>query len=239
MKSMASELEATMMETGQQVLGRTVELVMAPFDNQAMLWIAVPLIMATLFMTLYFARYKREELGWNTAFGNTMVFLFVALNIIKEMYYENGVGDLEHIYSNDLYFSISVGLIGASFLLMSVTYFHLLPKRLAFFIFSAAPINVSIYVVMAVVYASLPTDHVTVLAGIAFLVLIVIVSKILQLLLRVLGLEYHSKLVSMELPEEIAKRVRKLEEEEEEKEKLAKKTKKIEKEVKETEGVDK
>jgi len=230
---MASEAE--LMETGEQVLVRTAELVMAPLDNQAMLWIAVPLIIATLFMTLYFARYKKEELGWNTAFGNTMVFLFVALNIIKEMYYENGVGDLENIYSNDLYFSISVGLIGASFFLMAVTYLHLLPKRLAFFIFSAAPINVSIYVVMAVVYANVPTDYLTVLAGVAFLVLIVIVAKILQLLLRVLGLEYHSKLVSMELSEELAEKVKKLEDEEEEKKEAVKKAEKAKKEVTEKE----
>ncbi|MBU0532286.1 hypothetical protein KKB44_02210 [Candidatus Micrarchaeota archaeon] len=214
---MVSELETTIIEIAYQVRDRTIELVLAPLNNEKMLWIAVPLVVATLFMTLYFARYKKEELGWNTAFGNTMVFLFVALNIIKEMYYQDGVGSMENIYSNNLYFSISAGLVIAGMLLAFVTYFHLLPKRLAFFLFAAAPINVSVYVVMAVVYANLVADYLTILAGIVFLILIIVVSKILQAILRFIGLEYETTIVSIELPEELAKRVMEMEKEDEEK----------------------
>jgi hypothetical protein len=125
-------------------------------------------------------------------------------------------------------------LIGAGFFLMFFTYFHLLPKKVAFFMFSAAPINVSVYVVMAIVYAGLPADYITVLAGFVFLILILLVAKILQLTLRALGLEYHSSLVSMELSEELAAKVKRIAEEEKEKremaEKAARKAKKAPKE---------
>jgi hypothetical protein len=231
---MSSELEASAMDISQKVIDRTVELVLAPLNHQEMLWIAVPLIIATLFMTMYFARYKKEELGWNTAFGNTMVFLFVALNIIKTMYYQDGVGDLENIYSNSLYLFISIGLVAVSLLLMAFTYLHLLPKRLAFFLFSAAPINVSVYVVMAVVYASLPADYLTVLAGVVFLFVILLVAKILQFFLRIMGLEYKTKLVNMELPEELASKIKEFDTEEERKA-LAEKVEEVEEELKEKE----
>jgi len=194
MQIMALELETITTEVAPQVWARTIELALAPLNNQNMLWIAIPLLIATLFMTLYFGRYKREELGWNTAFGNTMVFLFVALNLIKEMYQQGG--SLEILFENRLYLLLTVGLMAAGVLLMFVTYFHLLPKRLAFFLFSAPPINVAVYVAMAIVYADVPTDYMTVLAGVLFLILILVIAKILQLFLKLMGLEYRVKLVS-------------------------------------------
>jgi len=181
---MSLEAEAVLLVHAVQE--RLVELMLAPLTNQDMLWTAVPLLIATLFTTLYFGRNRREELGWNTAFGNSMVFLFVAINIIRAMY--NYEGSWGSVISNTLYFPLSLGLAGASILLMFVTYFHLFPKRLAFFIFSAPPINVSVYVVMTMVYADVPPDYRTALAGLVFLVIILFLGKLLQLLIRLIGL---------------------------------------------------
>jgi hypothetical protein len=213
----ASELADAAAVLAGQVWNRFLELVMAPLNNQDMIWIAVPLLAATLFMTLYFGRYKKEELGWNTTFGNTMVFLFVAINLIREMY-EQG-GSLESLFGNSLYFSLSAGLAGAGFLLMFVTYFHLLPKGLAFFLFSAPPINVAIYVVMSIVYASVTPDHITVLAGFVFLAAILVLARAIQLFMRVIGLEYITPLEGLELPKGLVKRISHTEEEEPEEEK--------------------
>ncbi len=169
------------------VFSRFVELALAPLRNQEMLWIAVPLAIATLFMTLYFGRNRREELGWNTAFGNTMVFLFVAISLIREMYKQGGSWD--SVLSNSLYFPLSLGLAGASVLLMFITYFHLMPKRAAFFLFSAPPINVSVYVAMTIVYADVSPDLLTVFAGVLLLGVIVVAAKIIQFLIVLVGLE--------------------------------------------------
>ncbi len=182
---MAFEDEA--LEFGRAVSARLSELVLAPMRNLDMLWAAIPLLIATLFITLYFGRHKREELGWNTAFGNTMVFLFVAISLIREMYSQGGSWD--GVLGNSLYLTLSLGLAGASALLMFLTYFHLLPKRLAFFLFSAPPINVSVYVVMSIVYADVAPDWLTVAAGVLFLALIIVAAKILQLVVRLIGLE--------------------------------------------------
>jgi hypothetical protein len=195
-------MEDVIRELANQVYTRTIELILAPLNNMDMLWTAIPLFIATLFMILYFGRYKQEELGWNTAFGNTMVFLFVALGIIREMFNQGG-GSIESLFSSDLYTVLSLGLIATGFFLMFFTYFHLLPKRLAFFLFSAPPINVSVYVVMAIVYANVIPDWITVLAAVVLLFVILVLGKVLQLFLKLFGLEYRIKqLVPEELVED-------------------------------------
>lgn len=185
---------------------RVIELALAPLRNQDMLWTAVPLLIATLFITLYFGRNRREELGWNTAFSNTMVFLFVAINIIRAMY--NYGGSWGSVISNKLYLLLSLALAGTSVLLMFVTYFHLLPKRLAFFIFSAPPINVSVYVVMTMVYANVPPDYLTALAGFVFLIIIILLGKMLQFLIRLVGLAEPEPEAMEEGIEELKDKVR-------------------------------
>ncbi len=192
-----AELEETIKQTAEQVWDRTVELVLAPLNNINMLWVAIPLLIATLFMILYFGRHKKEELGWNTAFGNTMVFIFVAVAIIREMYIQGGES-FDGIFTPGLYGALALGLCVASGLLMFFTYFHLLPKRVAFFMFSAPPINVSVYAVMSLVYANVAVDYITVLASIVLLVIILVVGKLLQLIIGLVGLE--AKIEQIEIP---------------------------------------
>jgi hypothetical protein len=198
-------LEVELVLLAYVVQGRLIELLLAPLNNQDMLWTAVPLLIATLFITLYFGRNRWEELGWNTAFGNTMVFLFVAMDIIRTMY--NYGGSWESVIGNKLYLLLSLGLAGASVLLMLITYFHMLPKRLAFFLFSAPPINVSVYVVMTMVYANVVPDYITALAGVAFLAVILIVGILLKFIVRTIGLAEPDPETAEEEVEELAEKV--------------------------------
>jgi signal transduction histidine kinase len=161
---------------------RFVELALAPLENTTMIWAMVPLAAVIIFMTLYFARHRSEDLGWNTAFGNTATFLFMAVNLVREMYYSKMPPGWENVTSNKFYFTFTLAVAGASVFLMIVTYFHLLPKRLAFTIFSPAPINVAVYVMMAVVYAGVPADYVTLAAGAALTVVVAMCAKIIQLI---------------------------------------------------------
>jgi len=163
-----------------QILSRFVDLVMAPITDQQMLWTAVPLVIATLFMTLYFGKYRKEELGWNTAFGNTMVFLFVSLNIIRYMYYSGNGGSWDNLFANSFYLSITFVLTGIALLFMFITYYHLLPKKLAFFLFSAPPVNVSVYVLMTIVYTGVPADYITLIAAVLFFLVIFLILKLIQ-----------------------------------------------------------
>ena len=201
-----AELEEILAQLANQVWDRTLELVLAPVNNMDMLWLAIPLFIATLFMTMYFGRYKKEELGWNTAFGNTMVFLFVAVAIIREMYTQGG-NTFDAIFAGGLYSALAAGLIGVGFLLMFFTYFHLLPKKLAFFLFSAPPINVSVYAVMSLVYANVAPDYITGLAAVVLLVFILVLARVLQLFISLIGLE--ERIDKLEIPGGVIKAIAK------------------------------
>lgn len=162
------------------VVERLISLVQAPLNNETMLWTAIPLLIATLFITLYFGKYSKEELGWNTAFGNTMVFLFVSLDILRYIYYSDGTGSINNLFSNAFYSSITLALVGVAFVLMIITYYHLLPKKVAFFLFSAPPVNVSVYVLMTIVYNQAPADAMTLTAAVILFVIIFAFLKGLQ-----------------------------------------------------------
>lgn len=184
-----SDIVQAMQAVGGMVWVRFIDLLLAPARNPEMLWSAIPLLIATFFIIIYFGRNRKEELGWNTAFGNTMVFIFTAINIIRQMYYQGGTGSWENLLGNEFYVFVSLALIGCGVAMMIVTYAHLLPKRFAFFLFSAPPINVAAYVVMAIIYSSVPADWVTALATVVFLALILIFGWLIQLVMKSLGEE--------------------------------------------------
>ncbi len=174
------DVAAVLNEFSNDVFARLVQLVEAPLSEPRMLWSVVPLVLATFFMTLYFGKHKREELGWNTAFGNTMVFLFMAISIIREMYYSDGAGSWSNVFSNEFYLLTSIALAGAAVVLMLITYYQVLPKRVAFFLFSAPPINVSVYVIMTIIYTGVPADHITLVAAIILFLGIYFILKMIQ-----------------------------------------------------------
>jgi len=162
------------------VLARLMELIKAPLTDHKMLWTAVPLVIATIFITVYFGKYRREELGWNSAFGNTMVFLFVSINIIQYMYYSGGTGSIDNILSNQFYLTVALVLAAVAAFFMFIVYYHLLPKRVAFFLFSAPPVNVSAYVLMTMVYTGVPVDYITLAAAVLLFLIIFFGLKLIQ-----------------------------------------------------------
>ncbi|MEK6921550.1 MAG: hypothetical protein AABX82_06710, partial [Nanoarchaeota archaeon] len=61
----------------QSIFPRLGEFVNLPLAIPNILWTILPLLGIAFFIELYFGRYKTEELGWNTAFGNTISLLWV------------------------------------------------------------------------------------------------------------------------------------------------------------------
>ena len=161
---------------------RFLELLHAPLDDPNMLWFAVPLIIATILMALYSGRYRKEELGWNSAFANTMVFIFVSIDIIRQMYESSVPYSWLNILNKPLYLMITAALSLFGVLSMLIIYYHLLPKQIAFRIFSCLPVNIAVYVIMCVVYAGVALDQYTLFAGILLFIVVWLILKFLQLL---------------------------------------------------------
>ena len=159
--------------TMEHLLPRLYDLISAPWQNPDMIWILSPMLITLLLMEFYFGRYTKEELGWNTAVGNALVLIFVSIDLFRHIFTTN-LGVVTHaifIYNLKEIFIASIIGLSAIWLLL-VDFFHLIPKRLAFFISSSLPINLIAYLGIVVVYSNFPLDNLTILAALVLLVIL-------------------------------------------------------------------
>ncbi|MBI3037125.1 hypothetical protein HYY73_05260 [Candidatus Woesearchaeota archaeon] len=148
---------------------RVSQLVAAPASNPEMLWIALPLIVTLFTMEFYFGRYRRESLGWNTSVGNSLVLVFVSLDLLRQIYGSASINAVAEVFSlnpSKTILAVAVGLSGL--FILYYDFFHLLPKRFAFTISSYLGVNLLAYFSAAVIYADLRIDWYTLFAALLF-----------------------------------------------------------------------
>ncbi len=164
------------------VYSRAQEIVLAPYTAPTILWTILPLMLTTFMLGLYFGRYKTEELGWNTAFGNTISLLWVTTALIRFLYEE---------YGSWVFFTwdpaghtpkvIVIGFLSLwAFLLAICNFFHALPKWLSFLISSAVPVNITALLFIIIVIGKIPVDSATFIAAILLFVLVAIAYSIIE-----------------------------------------------------------
>ena len=71
------------------ILDGFVEIFSSPFKDITVLWLLVPIVLFWLILEIYFARYKTEKLGWNTALGNGLSIFWVVVTSLKTMFEDN------------------------------------------------------------------------------------------------------------------------------------------------------
>ena len=150
-----------------EVFPRFMDLVTAPYYHSELLWITIPLIIAVLLMEFYFGRYSKEELGWNTAVGNALVLLFVAMDLFRYLYTHSLYKDFfNYIFLNvqGVFIAVIIALEGVW--LLFANFFHILPKRFAFFASASLQINMTAYVAIVLVYSNLVLDLATIIAAV-------------------------------------------------------------------------
>jgi len=151
---------------------RALLILKAPLTNPDMLWLLVPLILTMLLLEFYFGRYKEEELGWNTAFGNSLVLIFISVSLVR------------HLYTNSLWNETNIIVVSAlitfGLLLTMIDFYHLLPKEMAYGISSKIPLNFIAYVAITLVYIELPIDYITASAFLTILLLLFILVGIIH-----------------------------------------------------------
>jgi hypothetical protein len=115
-------------------------------------------------MEFYFGRYKEEELGWNTAFGNSIVLLFVAIDSFRHLYEPSGQKVLEYIATaSDIKIIVPLFILLLALVLMLVDFFHFLPKKFAYVISSPTYINLlGVFGIIIVYSNSVPLDWTTI-----------------------------------------------------------------------------
>lgn len=164
----------------QELWPRILNILRAPYENTSMLWMLIPILLTLVFMEFYFGRYKEEELGWNTAFGNALVLLFVAIDLFRRLYEPSGKTLEEFIAIGDIKIIISLVVLGLSLLLMLIDFFHILPKKIAYVVSSPGYINMIAALGIIIVYSTgIPLDWTTLFAAFIVFVLVNLFGYIL------------------------------------------------------------
>jgi hypothetical protein len=148
----------------------------------------VPLFLTLILMELYFGRYESEELGWNTAFGNSLILIFVSANLVNHLVNNN-------LWVDPIKAGVVYTLLLIGFILTILDYFHALPEQLAFTISSKFPISFIAFLAILFVYVDIPLDYITLIA----LIGIFIIAYLIISIVHILTPTFHG-LMSQEVP---------------------------------------
>jgi len=167
----------------KSIVERFIELITAPYYHKEMLWIVLPLIIALILMQLYFGRYRKEELGWNSAVGNSLALIFVSMDLLRRIYTTSSSKAIFDVIFGNFKEVLVVFVIGlVSFWLLFGEFFHLLPKKLVFLVSSSLPTTVVAYMGIVLIYTNVPLDSITLLAGFLLFIALVVLFFIIHLL---------------------------------------------------------
>ncbi len=167
------------------VINRTQELITAPSQFPEMIWMVIPLIAVTFIMTFYFSTHKFEELGWNTAVSNSMIGIFIAIDLLRYLYNLTFPGTIQNWFIDPLKFLVIAGVIAESLFLVFTDWLHFLPKKVAFFISSPLPVNLTSYVVMTIVYTDVAIDRYTLFSGLLLFAVLFLLLHSIKVIVRV------------------------------------------------------
>ena len=161
------------------------EIVFAPSKNPEMIWMVVPLIISILFMTLNFGKYVKEKVGWNTAFGNSLILIYTSMDLLRYIYEGKGASTLFTVYNfliDPIKTSVAIVIGGIGIILLLSNFEHLFPEKFAFFISSSPVINLIAYICISAVYTNMHFGYMTVIAAAFVLVVLVAIVRLLQFL---------------------------------------------------------
>ncbi len=143
-------------------------ILIRPFTDPSMLWIVLPLILILVLIDLYFGRHRSEELGWNSAFSNTISLLWICIIIFRFLFEKHGFGISTGPEAVKEF--IIAGILAFWVLsLLAFNFFHVLPKRFAFAISSWKSVYVAAFIVISVIRGGFPLDLTTLLASVILL----------------------------------------------------------------------
>jgi len=168
-------LEENTTQIYHEVIKRMFELLKAPVKQPEMFWIIVPVIISMVLVAYYFGKYKQEELGWNTAFGNGVVMLFVCVDLLR--YLSNN-----HLLGSNVQTYLVVAVLIESILLTILNFLHALPKSFAFGLSSGITVNCILLFLIVVIYSKIPLDYITAIAVAVLSLIIVVALRLMQIL---------------------------------------------------------
>ena len=132
-------------------------------------WLIAPIIAFWILIDIYLKKYKKEELGWNTALGNGLSLLWVSFICLKYLFDESFKN-----FSLPAILAVSLILIYGILVVLN-SYSHKLSKKVSFAIGSPTSIYFLSLIAILWTYGKLPiTVWTTADLAIAFVIIIFI-----------------------------------------------------------------
>ena len=186
---------------------RIIEIILAPALNPSMFWIIVPLICTLLLMTFYFGAHRREELGYSSAVANSVVLLFVGVDLFRHVFNLTTPGSVLNFQLHPISTIICFAVMLEAITLMFASFFKSLPKQITFFFCAPVSVNLQAYLAIAIVYTNITLDLYTLAAAAVLFIVIYFVLRMIQFGQRQLAEAIHeTKLAELEQEKEAARR---------------------------------
>ena len=162
----------------QQVGLRILEILLVPYFKKSVIWTIAPLIFALLMMQMYFGKYKTEQLGWNTAFNNSISLMWVTAILLKYVYEKYGLLNALKHYELTGYFILIIALVLFTLVLTVLNFNHLIPKKFAFILSSPLSVNILAYFIIVIIMGKINLDIITFWASAVIFVFILAIFSI-------------------------------------------------------------
>lgn len=159
----------------QNLVERFMDILLAPYNFSAMLWILSPLFLALILIELYFARYKFEEAGWNVPYSNSLIMIFVSIDLFRVL----SVGGELTVFTPRTTLAIAVATIGV--FLTASNFLHLWSREFAFGMSNHLPMNFVAYMSVVLIYSSIPLDFYTLLSSLGIFVIFVLLITFIRI----------------------------------------------------------
>lgn len=117
-----------MPNTLTNILAGFGEIFSSPFKDLSIFWILIPIIIFWFVLEVYFGRYKKEKLGWNTALGYGLSMFWIVVISLRTLFENN----FELFSMDKLLFVIFVAIY--SILIIYISFTHKLKEKI-FFLF--------------------------------------------------------------------------------------------------------
>ena len=181
-----------------ELFSRFWSFVAAPFVYLEMWWLLIHLVLTFALFEFYFERHRDEDLGWTAALANSVVMIFISMELLRSIYghkpspfelFPNLLSDYFALGLNDQMVLVSMILVlGALGIATAViNYFHLLPRKVAFLVSGHKTVNLLAYALIVITWrfthgTPMPLDGVTLVAvlmygGLMWLVLTVVMTN--------------------------------------------------------------
>jgi hypothetical protein len=157
-----------MLMNDQTVRGTLEALIFTPLRQPDIIPTVLPLILGALIIELYFGKYEKEELGWNSSVANAVIWATTGLTLLAT----TQMTSQERL--------AAYALIGVGGFVGYMDFYHKWPETVAFVVSSSGIVYTLAYIAVIMIKTSTPINQVTLEAAAIFFVAVNIGFKLLQ-----------------------------------------------------------